>query len=290
MLDKIISRRTSEIAEGFEVGRILPSRHQRMVGPFIFLDHMGPLDVEVGASLDLDVKPHPHIGLSTVTYLFSGAITHRDSLGVEQEIQPGEVNWMVAGRGITHSERMEYGRRQGMTLHGLQAWVALPTEFEEVEPAFHHFAREELPGFQSDGMVAKLIAGAFEGFRSPVPIHSPLFYVHMEMEPDASYQVNSEYSEQAVYIVSGQVELVDGTKLDAGQMGILKQKSLTSLHATQKTTLVLFGGEPVGERFIHWNFVSSSKERLEKAKDDWRHQRMKLPDGDDQAYVPLPER
>ena len=189
----LIDRRSHDLGGGFVVGRVLPYRQQRMVGPFIFFDHLGPLDVPAGAPRELDVRPHPHIGLSTVTYLYSGAITHRDSVGSIQEIRPGEVNWMTAGSGITHSERLETARAQGATMHGIQAWVALPTEHEETAPTFHHHqGTAELPEFHEDGVSGRLIAGTIDGLSASVRTHSPLFYLHWDMADGARRSLSAD--------------------------------------------------------------------------------------------------
>ncbi|MBV6271784.1 pirin family protein [Alcaligenaceae bacterium CGII-47] len=286
---QLIDRRTHDLGGGFIVGRVLPYRKRRMVGPFIFFDHMGPLELAPGIPRELDVKPHPHIGLSTVTYLYSGAITHRDSLGSKQEIQPGEVNWMTAGSGITHSERLEYARAHGANLHGIQAWVALPRDDEESPPAFHHHhGLDQLPEVHEDGVSSRLIAGSIDGLTAQVKTHSPLFYLHWEMDAGACRALGAQYSERAVYVARGQITL-DGHKLSEGRMLVLARGHVAQITACQPSTIMLLGGEPIGERFIYWNFVSSSKDRLEQAREDWRAQRMKMPVGDDQEFVPLPE-
>lgn len=287
MIELIIDKRTRDLGGGFEVGRVLPFAKRRMVGPFIFFDQMGPVDFPAGISRSLDVRPHPHIGLSTVTYLYSGAMTHRDSLGFKQEIQPGAVNWMTAGKGITHSERLEYARMNGAHMHGIQAWVALPTEDEEIEPGFWHHAAGSLPVWNEQGLKGRLIAGKAEGMDAGVKVRSPMFYMHWEMDAGARRNVPDEYPERAVYVASGGVE-VAGQEIAAGQMAVLGKGEAT-VQAKEPSTVMVLGGEPVGERFIFWNFVSSSKERLEQAKEDWKQGRMKLPDGDDQEFTPLPE-
>ncbi|WP_298016172.1 pirin family protein [uncultured Castellaniella sp.] len=285
----LIDRRTHDLGGGFLVGRVLPFRKRRMVGPFIFFDHMGPLEIAPGAPRELDVRPHPHIGLSTVTYLHSGAITHRDSVGSLQEIRPGEVNWMTAGSGITHSERLEYARTHGATMHGIQAWVALPRENEETAPSFHHHqGAADLPEIHEDGVSGRLIAGSIDGATSRVPTHSPLFYLHWDMQAGARRTLSAQYPERAVYVVSGEIE-IDGHILPEGRMIVLEPGRDAPILARQASTVMLLGGEPVGERFIFWNFVSSSKDRLEQASEDWRQQRMTLPAGDDQEFIPLPE-
>lgn len=288
MIELIIDKRVRDLGGGFEVGRVLPFAKRRMVGPFIFFDQMGPLDLAPGIPRQLDVRPHPHIGLSTVTYLYSGALTHRDSLGFHQEIRPGEVNWMVAGSGITHSERLEFARAHGAHMHGIQAWVALPTEHEEVAPAFYHHDGADLPEWQDQGVRGRLIAGSADGLAARVPTHSPLFYQHLDMQPGARHAVTTQYSERAIYVAAGQIE-VSGQVLNAGQMAVLIPATPADISALAPSIVMVLGGEPLGERFLFWNFVSSSKERLEQAKEDWRQQRMKLPVGDDLEFVSLPD-
>lgn len=285
----LIDRRMHDLGGGFTVGRVLPFKKRRMVGPFIFFDHLGPLDLAPGISRSLDVRPHPHIGLSTVTYLYSGAITHRDSLGSEQEIRPGEVNWMTAGKGITHSERLEYARAHGALMHGIQSWVALPREQEEMDPAFHHLeGAAQLPEFREDGVTGRLIAGSIDGVTAGAVTYSPLFYLHWEMDAGARRSLSAQYSERAVYVARGEVE-IDGQVMPAGRMQVVDSARAMQIMARQPSTLMLLGGEPIGERFIFWNFVSSSRDRLEQAGEDWRAQRMKLPVGDDREFIPLPE-
>lgn len=286
-VDLVISKRSRDLGGGFVVGRVLPFAKRRMVGPFIFFDHLGPLDLAPGIPRDLDVRPHPHIGLSTVTYLYSGAITHRDSLGFHQEIRPGEVNWMVAGKGVTHSERLEYARKNGARMHGIQAWVALPDGREEIDPAFDHYEGADLPVFTDKGVKGRVIAGAVDGLTARVKTESPLFYAHLEMEAGARHSVSAEFSERAVYVAAGEAE-VDGATLKGGEMAILKPGAAATINAHQPSIVMVLGGEPIGERFIFWNFVSSSKARLEQAKEDWARGLMKLPEGDDQEFIPLP--
>jgi redox-sensitive bicupin YhaK (pirin superfamily) len=288
MIDLVIDQRRKDLG-GFEVGRVLPSARRRMVGPFIFFDHMGPAAFDPGFPRNVDVRPHPHIGLSTVTYLFEGEITHRDSVGVTQDIRPGEVNWMTAGRGITHSERFETLRANGGRMHGIQAWVALPDGQEEIDPSFAHHGEADLPTHQeADGLWARLIAGKAFGAEAKVKTCSPMFYVHWSMAPGARGQLPAEYPERAAYVAEGEVE-VDGHVYGPGRMLIFQPGAPVLFTARTKATVMLLGGEPVGPRFIDWNFVSSSKERLEQAKADWRAGRMKLPDADDQEFIPLPE-
>jgi len=272
---------------GFEVARVLPYAKRRMVGPFIFFDHMGPVDFPPNIPRSVDVRPHPHIGLSTVTYLLAGEIMHRDSVGSEQAILPGEVNWMTAGRGITHSERFEAARRSGGPIHGLQAWVALPKEDEETAPAFFHHGAADLPTYEGHGLWARLVAGEAFGAKAAVKTHSPLFYVHWQLQPGAKAELPAEYPERAAYIVTGSVE-VEGRVYEAGRMLVFRAGSAVTFTGVTAATIMLLGGEPVGERFIEWNFVSSSKERIEQAKADWRAGQMKLPDLDNGEFVPLP--
>jgi len=287
MLDIVIEARKRSIGI-LEVGRVLPFAGRRMVGPFIFLDHIGPLALPPNVPRETDVRPHPHIGLSTVTYLFDGEITHRDSIGVEQVIRPGAVNWMTAGQGIAHSERFDGVRETGGPLHGLQAWVALPDGDEETAPGFAHYAQKDLPVFHENGVTARLIAGKAYDLSSGVKTHSPLFYLHAELEPDATLAMPSGHKERAAYIVRGSIEH-DGRAYDAGSMLVFRPASSASVRARGPATLMLLGGEPVGLRHIWWNFVSSSKQRIEQAKADWQAGRFKLPIHDNQEFIPLPE-
>ena len=287
MIQRVIEQRRKDLG-GFEVGRVMPVAGRRMVGPFIFFDHIGPATIPPGVPRSMDVRPHPHIGLSTVTYLFDGEITHRDSLGVEQDIRPGEVNWMTAGSGITHSERFERLRAEGGGLHGIQAWVALPTELEEIDPAFHHHEAGDLPTYEGGGMWARLVAGEAFGAKAAVRTHSPMFYVHWELQPGARAQLPAEYPERAAYIATGSVE-VDGRTHEAGRMLVFDPGQPITFTAVTAATVMLLGGEPLGERFIEWNFVSTTQERIEQAKADWRAGRMKLPDLDDGEFIPLPD-
>jgi redox-sensitive bicupin YhaK (pirin superfamily) len=269
------------------VGRVLPAAVRRMVGPFVFFDHMGPVQMPAGIPRNVDVRPHPHIGLSTLTYLFEGEIMHRDSLDSAQAIRAGEVNWMTAGKGITHSERFERARAQGDHLHGIQAWVALPKEEEEIDPSFAHHDHEDLPTYEGGGMWARLVAGEAFGVRAKVKTHSPMFYVHWKLDAGAKAQLPAEYPERAAYVVQGSVE-VAGNKFEAGQMVVFQPGQPVLFIAQTAAVIMLLGGEPVGQRYIEWNFVSSSKERIEQAKADWRAGRMKLPDADNQEFIPLP--
>jgi hypothetical protein len=286
MIQFVIDQRRRDLG-GFEVGRVLPYHGGKMVGPFIFFDHMGPVEFEAGFPRNVDVRPHPHIGLSTVTYLFEGGITHRDSVGSTQEIHPGEVNWMIAGKGITHSERFEDLRAHGGRMHGIQAWVALPVEQEEAEPAFFHHGAGDLPTHEGEGLWARLIAGEAFGAKAKVKVHSPMFYVHWRLDAGARAQLPADYPERAAYVAQGVVE-VDGQQFHEGQMLIFEPGQPVLFTAVTPAIVMLVGGEPLGQRFIEWNFVASSKERIEQAKADWRAGRMKLPDADDKEWIPLP--
>ena len=287
MIEMVIEQRRRSLGGGLEVGRVLPFAKRRMVGPFIFFDHMGPLDVAAGADRSLDVRPHPHIGLSTVTYLFSGEIMRRDSVGSEQAIRPQEVNWMTAGSGITHSERFEKARSVGDHLHGIQAWVALPTANEEEAPSFSYHAGTDLPCWSEGGVNGHLIAGSAYGLTAAARVHSPLFYAHLDLAPDAVAEVPGGHAERAVYVATGAVEL-DGTTYEAGKMMVVG-KDVSKLRAVGPATVMLLGGEPIGERFLYWNFVASSHDRLAEAAADWKAGRMKLPDADHEEFIPLPD-
>ncbi|MEZ0168716.1 pirin family protein [Microvirga sp. TS319] len=288
MLDLVIAARRKDLG-GFEVGRVLPFMRRRMVGPFIFFDHMGPVDLPPNVPRTTDVRPHPHIGLSTVTYLFDGEIVHRDSTGVQQAIRPGAVNWMTAGSGISHSERFDGPiRHSGGRVHGIQAWVALPESQEEMEPSFVHHGADELPVFGEAGVSARLIAGRAFGLSNPVRTQSPLFYIHAYLHPGARIGLPGEYPERAAYIVSGRVD-ADGQEYTAGQMLVFTGSSDPVLTALDTSTVMLLGGEPLGPRHIWWNFVSSRQDRIEQAKADWQNGRIHLPLNDDQEFIPLPE-
>ena len=286
MIELVIDQRRKDLG-GFEVGRVLPAARRRMVGPFVFFDHMGPANFAPGLPRTVDVRPHPHIGLSTVTYLFEGEIMHRDSLGTEQAIRAGEVNWMTAGSGITHSERFERARLRGDRLHGIQSWVALPDGAEEVPPAFSHHDPLDLPLFEGKGLVARLVVGRAFGAEAPVHTHSPMFYTHWALAEGAVAELPAEYPERAAYVALGEVE-VDGRTFGAGQMLVFSPSGSVAFRASKPSTIMLLGGEPVGPRFIEWNFVSSSRERIEQAKADWRAGRMRLPDSDHDEFTPLP--
>jgi len=289
MIDIVIEARKASIAAGMNVRRILPFRLRRMVGPFIFMDHAGPVTVKPEVASSMDVLPHPHIGLSTVSYLFGGQVTHRDSLGVEQIIRPGEVNWMTAGKGIAHSERFEDpAALVGGTLEMIQTWVALPEKDEESVPAFDNYKPEALPVFSEKGVWMRLIAGDAFGLRNNVKTHSPLFYLHVVLEKDARFGLPKEHSERGIYVAKGSVE-ISGSRYVAGQMIVFNKGVDPAIIAREPSTLMMLGGEPLGERFIWWNFVSSRKDRIDQAKADWKEGRILLPPTDNHEFVPLPE-
>jgi len=282
----IIEERAADIGS-FLVGRLLPFRQKRSVGPFVFVDHMGPAQLK--EYQNLDVPPHPHIGLSTLTYLFEGAIMHRDSLGSEIEIQPGAVNWMTAGKGVVHSERTpEYLRHSEKSLHGLQIWVALPRHLEESDPYFTHIPANEIPEWEQDGLKFKLVAGEAFGKKSPVPVHSPLFFIEIKSTRTAWVNIGEHlFGESALYILEGGIRS-EGNTFSPKQLLIAQESKLCQFEILENSTVYIFGGEPFPEeRHIHWNFVSSDKERIEKARQDWAAQRFpKVPN--ETEFVPLP--
>ena len=288
MLDIVIDARTAAISESMKVKRILPFRLHRMVGPFIFMDHAGPVSNVPANPTALDVLPHPHIGLSTVSYLFGGQVTHRDSLGVKQIIRPGEVNWMNAGSGISHSERFEDPAALVGGLEMIQTWVALPEKDEESAPSFNNYSENQLPIFTDKGIWMRLIAGNAFGLNNDVKTKSPLFYIHVVLQQGARFELPKEHSERAFYIVDGTVE-VSGIKYINGQMLVFSGGADPIIIALATTTLMLLGGEPLGERYIWWNFVSSRKERIEQAKEDWKQGRILLPPNDNLEFIPLPD-
>lgn len=287
-IELIIAPRERDIG-GFTVRRILPYAIHRMVGPFIFFDHMGPAEFSPGEGMD--VLPHPHIGLATVTYLFEGKILHRDSLGSDRVIEAGAINWMTAGKGIVHSERTPDDiRSSGGKVNGIQIWVALPEEFEESQPSFVHHPADSLPEFEMNSIKVKILLGSAFGRSSPVQIHSPLFYVELLM-PKGSQFIFPAHGEAAAYVAEGAVK-VDDQKVNLHAMAVIKKCQNLNLEALEDSRVLIIGGEPVGNRFIYWNFVASSKEKLEKAKDDWKNGPGKgifthIP-GDEHEFVPLP--
>jgi redox-sensitive bicupin YhaK (pirin superfamily) len=289
MLDIVIEARKASIVPGLYVRRILPFRLRRMVGPFIFMDHAGPIDAPPENLPAMDVLPHPHIGLSTVSYLFGGQVTHRDSTGVQQVIRPGEVNWMTAGSGIAHSERFEDpAALAGGALEMIQTWVALPEKDEEAAPSFNNYKKDELPIFTDTGIWMRLIAGNAFGLRNEVRTHSPMFYLHVVLKQGTRFGLPKEHSERGIYIAKGSIE-VAGQRYTIGQMLVFTKGVDPVIVATEDSTLMLLGGEPLGARYIWWNFVSSRVERIEQAKNDWKDGRIVLPPADNQEFIPLPE-
>ena len=274
---------------GFSVRRVLPAGGQQTVGPFIFFDHMGPATFAPGEGVD--VRPHPHIGLATVTYLFEGEFMHRDSLGSAQLIRPGDVNWMVAGRGIAHSERTPPELRRvpaGAPIHGIQTWIALPTAHEETSPSFSHHPARELPEIRGDGARLRLIAGEAYGARAPAEVFSPMFYLEAVLEAGATVELPDHHQERAAYVVEGGIE-VAGDHYAVGQMTVFAAAVPVTLRAAGPARVMLLGGAPLdGPRYIWWNFVSSSRERIERAKLDWRDDRFAAVPGDPER-IPLPE-
>jgi redox-sensitive bicupin YhaK (pirin superfamily) len=286
MLERVIDGRRRDLG-GFEVERILPAAGHRMVGPFIFLDHMGPAKFAAGHGID--VRPHPHIGLSTVTYLFEGNLFHRDSLGSAQSIEPFAVNWMTAGRGIVHSERTAGETRKNVSaLHGIQAWVALPDELEETAPAFSHHPPAALPVLREKGINARLIAGTAYGLTNKVKTHSPMFYLDVTLDAGARLALPPEHAERAIYIVSGAL-IDEGQRYEAGRMLVFASGGEPLVVAETRARLMLLGGAPLGPRYIWWNLVSSRPDRIRQARDDWQSGRMSLPPGDDHEFIPAPD-
>ena len=290
MIETVIQTREREIADGFKVRRALPSAQRRMVGPFIFLDQMGPEILRNGVGLD--VAPHPHIGLATVTYLFKGELLHRDGLGTVQMIRPGEVNWMTAGSGIAHSERTpQETRNAGGEMFGIQSWVALPSKLEEIEPSFAHYGQADLPVVQGEGKLVRLICGSLYGASSQVQTLSEMFYADVTLEESSVLPLPLDHEERAVYIVEGSIEISSGGgNFDSGQLIVLKPGGNNTIKATERSArIMLLGGAPLdGQRHIWWNFVSSSTERIDQAKEDWRSGRFAMVP-DESEYIPLPQ-
>ncbi|HEY1125571.1 MAG TPA: pirin family protein [Sphingobium sp.] len=288
-VEMIILPPVRDLGDGFTVRRALPSPHRRMVGPFIFFDQMGP--AILGPGDGLDVRPHPHIGLATVTYLLEGQIMHRDSLGSVQEIRPGEVNWMTAGSGIVHSERSpDAARTNGGPLYGLQTWVALPTAHEEADPEFFHYGAQDIPFAQADGVSITVVAGSSDGMTSPVRTFSDMLYADVVLEAGARYRLKAEHVERAAYVITGEVGVEGQTGTFAPmELVVFKPGAEIVLRAANgPARLMLVGGEPLPEaRNIYWNFVSSSKERIEQAKQDWQQDRFAHVPGETE-FIPLP--
>ena len=273
---------------GFEVRRALPSAQRQMVGPFIFFDQFGPVVMQSGQGID--VRPHPHIGLSTVTWLFDGSIFHRDSLGSEQAIAPGELNWMTAGKGIVHSERTAAGERaRERKIFGIQSWVALPKAHEETTPTFDHVAMERLPVIADKGISARIVAGSLYGASSPVKTHSELFYADVQLQAGAALPLPVEHEERGVYVAEGEIEIA-GQVFAAARLLVFRPGDAITIRAKTQARVMLLGGEPMeGPRHVWWNFVSSSKDRIEAAKDDWKQARFAIVPGDEKDFIPLPE-
>lgn len=282
-LELVLEAKRAELPGGLQVRRAIPQIKRRMVGPFVFVDQMGPADFPPGSGAD--VLSHPHIGLSTLTWLFSGEGIHKDSLGYVQPLRPGEVNWMTAGKGIVHAEFMRGGAEQ--KLFGIQTWVALPKDQEECDPSFHHYGREAVPVLEQRGVRMKLIAGELFGARSAVRVSSPLFYVEAQLEEGATLTLPAEYEERALYLVRGKLALPERS-LESGEMAFFTRGREIPIRAETDSLLLLLGGEPLdGPRHISWNFVSSSRERLAQAAEDWRNHRFPRIPGE-RAYIPLP--
>lgn len=280
---------------GFSVRRVLPYAKKRMVGPFIFFDQMGPAEFAPGQGID--VRPHPHIGLATVTYLFEGALQHRDSLGEDLVIRPGAVNWMTAGHGVVHSERTPSPEREdGHRMYGIQTWVALPEADEDVAPAFHHHPAETIPVIERENIRFDLILGTAWGAKAPVTVFSPIFYLHSEMAAGSAFTMDVDHEERAIYLVEGDLS-VDDQMLEPGSMFVLPENLQPRVSTSSGARIMMCGGAPMGERKIYWNFVASSAERLEQAKSDWTEAgetgfpsdgRFRLPRGESE-HIPLPD-
>jgi redox-sensitive bicupin YhaK (pirin superfamily) len=287
MLDAVIVPRTRDLGDGFQVRRALPAAERRTVGPFVFFDQMGPVALAPGKGLD--VRPHPHIGLATVTYLFEGEILHRDSLGTVQAIRPGDVNWMTAGRGIAHSERTPPElRTKGSRVSGIQLWVGLPSADEEMAPGFAHVRAAELPVVREDGMRLRVILGDWDGEGSPVQTRSPMFYADAQLDAGARLTVPAHYAERAAYVIDGAIEH-DAKVFGAGQMLVFRALADADVTARAHARVVFVGGEPLdGPRFLWWNFVSSRKTRLAQAAADWQAKRFAAIPGETE-YIPLPD-
>ncbi len=283
-IELLITPREKDLG-GFSVRRVLPYARRRMVGPFIFFDHMGP--AEFGPGEGIDVRPHPHINLATITYLFEGEIMHKDSIGYHQAIHPGAINLMTAGKGIVHSERArEEVRASGQRLHGLQLWIALPEEKEEIEPSFEHTPADQIPETTVDGVPARVMMGSAYGITSPVTCHSPSLYLEARLTPDQTLTL-PDAEERAVYVAEGSIT-INGQSVEQYQMAVLKSGETVTIEATASSKVALIGGDALSERHIWWNFVSSRKERIEQAKADWKGGNFAMVKGDDE-FIPLPE-
>jgi redox-sensitive bicupin YhaK (pirin superfamily) len=287
-IELVITARPRDLG-GFSVGRVLPSAQRRLVGPFAFFDHM--IRHELAPGHGMDVRPHPHIGLATLTYLFEGEIVHRDSLGSVQPIRPGDVNWMIAGRGITHSERTgDERRRSGGPVHGIQCWVAFPTADEEIEPRFEHHSHEAIPLVERPGARLRVIAGSAYGARSPVGVRSPTFFVHAELEAGAELPMPEEHEGRAAYVVDGEIDGGDGHEFGPSSLLVFRPQTQATVRARRPSRLMLLGGAELdGPRHVWWNFVSSSTDRIERAKEQWRARGFPAIPGDDVEFIPLPD-
>ena len=283
----VIEARRRDVG-GFFVRRVLPAAQQMLIGPFIFYDHLCPVDFPPGQGLD--VRPHPHIGLATVTYLFEGAFLHRDNLGYAQLIRPGDVNWMTAGRGIAHAERTPPElRASGGPLHGIQCWLALPLEHEESAPSFRHYPASSIPRVIFPGVQLSVIAGRAYGVASPVAVLSPTLYVHAQLAAGATLELDGEHAERAVYVASGVVSLGQSAPHGEGTLMVVPPHERAAIFSKAGARVMLLGGAPLeGERHIYWNFVSSSLERIQRAKDDWQAGRFANVPGDELEFIPLP--
>jgi redox-sensitive bicupin YhaK (pirin superfamily) len=283
VIDLVIEPKSKDLG-GFTVRRVLPAREQRMVGPFVFFDHMGPAEFPPGEGIQ--VRPHPHIGLATLTYLFEGEIVHRDSLGYVQPIRPGAVNLMTAGRGIVHSERAGEDLAVTSQLHGIQSWTALPLEQEECEPAFLHHSANTLPELELDGVRVRVVVGEAYGHKSPVVSHSPMLYLELRMPEGSEIALPDDYPERAAYVITGGVS-AGGQRYQEGVMVVTKPDSRVRMRADRASHLIVIGGAPLGERHVWWNFVSSSTARIEQAKADWRAGNFAPVPGETE-FIPLP--
>jgi redox-sensitive bicupin YhaK (pirin superfamily) len=285
-----ITGKAHDLGDGFFVTRLLPQAARRSIGPFVFFDYFGPVDFAPGKGID--VRPHPHIGLATVTYLFDGSQMHRDTLGSVQEIRPGDVNWMTAGRGIAHSERTgPETRAAGHRMHGIQSWVGLPRADEEAPPAFHHFAAKDLPQHDDKGVRLRLIAGEAFGLKSPVKVFSPIFYADAQFAAGGALAYAAGHQERAFLVIEGEVQTSETQTHVAGAMLALEPGEEVTLYADAPARVMLLGGAPLdGPRHIWWNFVSSSQDRIERAKREWQDGRFGLIPGDDKEFIPLPEK
>ncbi|MDX1598043.1 MAG: pirin family protein [Marinobacter sp.] len=285
-VELVLTPRETDLG-GFSVRRLLPTAKRKMVGPWIFFDHMGPAHFPAGQGIN--VRPHPHIGIATVTYLFEGEILHRDSLGSLQPIRPGDINLMITGRGMVHSERERPEvTATDHTLHGLQLWLALPEHDEEVEPSFHHYPGDDIPGMEVDGVQVRVMMGSAYGMTSPVRLFSDTLYVEAHLQPGQTLTL-PEAEERAVYVASGALKAQD-TDMPAHSMTIFANHPGIAVTAVEESRIALIGGEPLGKRFIEWNFVSSRKERIEQAKNDWTEGRFDKVPGDEEEFIPLPRR